>query len=70
MGVIVLGVQPGFPADVAGLQPGDIITRINRKPVTSLAAIVTAQADFVAHPDAALIEAQRDRETMLRILKP
>ena len=52
------------------LQPGDIITRINRKPVTSLAAIVTAQADFVAHPDAALIEAQRDRETMLRILKP
>ena len=70
VGVIVLGVQPGFPADVAGLQPGDIITRINRKPVTSLAAIVTAQADFVAHPDAALIEAQRDRETMLRILKP
>jgi len=27
-GVIVLGVQPGFPAEVAGLQPGDIITRI------------------------------------------
>ena len=70
LGVIVLGVQPGFPADVAGLQPGDLIARVNRQPVTSLAELAAAQAEFIAHPAAVLIEAQRDRETVLRILKP
>lgn len=35
-GVLVQGVQPGSPADQAGLQGGDIILEINRKPVSSI----------------------------------
>jgi len=31
-GVIVIGVQSGFPAEVAGLSRGDVITKINQQP--------------------------------------
>jgi serine protease Do len=34
-GVIVGGVQPGSPAADAGLQPGDVISRVGQTPVTS-----------------------------------
>ena len=34
-GVVVEAVHPGSPADDAGLQPGDVIQEVNRKPVTS-----------------------------------
>jgi serine protease Do len=32
-GVIISAVTPGFPADKAGLKPGDVITSINGEPV-------------------------------------
>ena len=69
-GVIVIGVQPGFPADVAGLQPGDIVTTINRQPVSSLEVLKAAHADYVRKPEPALLEAERDRRASLFILKP
>src|SRR6202012_999112 len=34
-GVAVAQVQPGSPAEDAGLSSGDVILEINRKPVTS-----------------------------------
>jgi serine protease Do len=34
-GVVIQQVRPGSPADDAGLQPGDVITQIDRKPVQS-----------------------------------
>jgi serine protease Do len=34
-GVLVADVVPGDPADQAGIQPNDIIIKINKKPVTS-----------------------------------
>jgi serine protease Do len=34
-GVIVSAVVPGSPADDAGIQPGDLVTAVNRQPVTS-----------------------------------
>jgi serine protease Do len=69
-GVIVLGVQSGFPAEVAGLSRGDIITKINQQPIDSLAVVQAAHAAFEAKPAPTLLEAQRDRRVSLYILKP
>jgi serine protease Do len=69
-GVLVIGVQPGFPADVAGLAPGDIITRINRRPVSSLEVINAAAASYAAKPAPTLFEAERERHVFLYVLKP
>jgi serine protease Do len=35
-GVIVISVQPGSPAEQAGIRPGDVIYEINRTPVNSV----------------------------------
>jgi serine protease Do len=70
IGVMVIGVRSGFPADVAGLAAGDVITTINRQPVTSLAVIGAAHAAYAAKPEPALFEAERDRRVALFILKP
>jgi serine protease Do len=69
-GVLVIGVQPGFPADVAGLSRGDIITKINRQPVESLAIIQRVHAGYIKKPAPVLVEAQRNREVSLYVLKP
>ena len=69
-GVLVIGVQPGFPADVAGLSRDDIITRINQQPVTSLETLKAAYAAYDAKPEPTLLEAQRFRRVSLYILKP
>jgi serine protease Do len=34
-GVVVQNVRPGSPADDAGIQPGDVILEVNRKPAVS-----------------------------------
>ena len=69
-GVLVIGVRPGFPADVAGLAAGDIIMTINRQPITSLDVVRAAHAAYAAKPEPALFEAVRDRRVALFILKP
>ena len=69
-GVLVIGVRSGFPADVAGLAAGDVITTINRQPVTSLAVVGAAQSAYAAEPEPALFEVDRDRRVALFILKP
>ena len=69
-GVVVIGVQPGFAADVAGLSRGDIIVKINQQPVASLEVIKAAQAAYEANPAPTLFEAQRNRRVSLYILKP
>jgi len=47
-GVRVDGVAPGSPSELAGLDPGDIITEINGRPVTTVADYFAAVA---ASPD-------------------
>jgi len=69
-GVIVIGVQPGFPADAAGLSRADIITKINQQPVTSIDVIKAAQAAYETKPAPTLFEVQRNRRVSLYILKP
>jgi len=69
-GVLVIGVRPGFPAEVAGLLPGDVVTRINQRPVGSLEVIKSAYAAYGVKPQPTLFEAERDRRVSLYILKP
>ncbi|HEY5078853.1 MAG TPA: PDZ domain-containing protein, partial [Opitutaceae bacterium] len=69
-GVLVIGVQRGFPADVAGLARGDIITKINQMPVSSLAVVRAVDAAYAAAPSATLFEIQRERRVSLVVLKP
>ncbi len=69
-GVMVIGVRPGFPADVAGLAAGDIVTTINRHPVASLEVIKAAHATYESKPEPVLFEVERDRRVALFILKP
>ncbi|GAB1487756.1 hypothetical protein MASR2M8_01970 [Opitutaceae bacterium] len=69
-GVLVIGVQAGYPAAVAGLSRGDIITKINDTPVTSLESVKTAHAAFEAAPTPVLIEARRNFRVSLYVLKP
>ena len=69
-GVMVIGVQPGFPADVAGVVRGDIIMKINQQPVTSLDVLKAAQTAYGAKPEPTLFEVQRNRRVSLFILKP
>jgi len=69
-GVIVIGVQPGFPAAVAGLAPGDIITKLNQQTLTELETLKRVYQQFEARPDSLLVEAMRDRHVSLYVLKP
>jgi len=41
-GAAVAEVRPGSPAEDAGLQPGDVIVEVNRKPVTSAEQFASA----------------------------
>ncbi|MCX6952475.1 MAG: PDZ domain-containing protein [Verrucomicrobia bacterium] len=69
-GVLVIGVQPGFPAANAGISRGDIVIKINEKSVLSLDVIKAAQATYDTKPEPTLFEVQRNRRVSLYILKP
>jgi serine protease Do len=45
-GVVVRSVQPGSPADRAGLQPGDVITAVGSTPVRSVDALVDVVSEL------------------------
>jgi len=40
-GIVVTGVAPGSPAGERGMQPGDLIVEVNRKPVTTVQDFMT-----------------------------
>lgn len=69
-GVLVIGVQRGFPAQTAGLTRGDVITTINRQPVKDLATVEAAVARYADTPGPVLVEARRDYRVSLYVLKP
>jgi len=69
-GVIVLGVQAGYPAGEAGLARGDIITKVGTTPLADLATLKKIYEDYEATPEPELVEAQRDRRISLYVIKP
>lgn len=69
-GLVVLGVQSGFPAAVAGMARDDIITKINGKPVASLETAKNIYVDYEVKPEPTLIETSRNHRVSLYILKP
>ena len=70
VGMLVIGIQPGFPADVAGLARGDIITSIDQKPITTLAVAKSLYAGYERKPAPTLVEARRARTVSLYVMKP
>ena len=69
-GVIVIGVQPGFPAAVAGLAAADIITKVDQQPLATLDVLKSIYQSFEAKPASLLLLTTRDRRVSLYVLKP
>ncbi|HEX7632658.1 MAG TPA: PDZ domain-containing protein, partial [Lacunisphaera sp.] len=70
MGVVVLGVQPGYPAAEAGLARGDIITKVGSQAIAELAQLKSLYEAYDAKPAPQLVEAQRNRRISLYVIKP
>ncbi|MBT8190086.1 MAG: PDZ domain-containing protein [Bacteroidia bacterium] len=60
-GAKVTGIMEGSAAEKAGLTEGDVITRVNDTPVTSIESLLGALSGFNPN-DIAIIEAHRDGE--------
>ncbi|HEY9183163.1 MAG TPA: Do family serine endopeptidase [Gammaproteobacteria bacterium] len=64
-GLLVTRIDPDSPAGRSGLRPGDVITKINRVPVRTLADAVPV----VEHARAVLLEIQRAERSELIVLR-
>ena len=54
-GAVIRQVQPGSSADNAGLQPGDVIVEVDRKPVQSAADVQKALGSVAKGQDALVL---------------
>ncbi|HYM79370.1 MAG TPA: Do family serine endopeptidase [Candidatus Dormibacteraeota bacterium] len=68
-GAIVEDVQPGSPADNAGLQRGDVIQEVNRKQVKSASDVAQALSSVTKGDDALLLVWSQGGSTY-RVLHP
>ena len=66
-GVIVTGVLQNGPAAKAGLQPGDVITAVNGKGVTSVSQLLTAVAGLKPGTPAPLSVLRKDGASELAV---
>ena len=69
-GVVVIGVQPGYPASVAGVARGDVLTKVNQQPVDTLDVLKRAHAAYEASSEPVLVEVMRNRQISLVVFKP
>ena len=67
-GVAVTGVDPSSAAAAAGIQPGDVIQQVDRKPVSNLAQYQNAMQAAGNHPVLLLID--RRGATMFVVVQP
>ena len=68
-GAVVQDVQPGSPADNAGLQRGDVIAEVNRHAVSSAADVAKALGDIPKGQDALVLVWSNGGSTF-RVLHP
>jgi len=68
-GAAIANVRPGSPADDAGLQPGDVVVEVNRKPVTSAEQFATAVHANPAGKDILLLVWSKGNDSF-RVLHP
>jgi serine protease Do len=68
-GAVVERVQPGSPADNAGLQQGDVILEVNRKPVHDAAEVKNALGSVPKGQDALVLVWSNGGNTF-RVLHP
>ena len=68
-GAAIADVRPGSPADDAGLQPGDIVLEVNRKPVTSADQFASAMHAAPAGKDILLLVWSKGNNSF-RVLHP
>jgi serine protease DegQ len=64
-GVLVMRVDPGSPAAERGLRPGDVITKVNRVPVASLADAMPLFEDARS----IILEVQRGNRSQLILMR-
>lgn len=69
-GVIVIGTQPAYPADKAGLVRGDIITKVKDQPIENLEQLKAIYGNFEQVPETLLVEALRNSSVSFFVLKP
>lgn len=69
-GVRVIGIQPAFPAENAGLRRNDIISTVNREPIDSLQKLKEIYEGYEKSPDKILLEVWRYRKILYFVLKP
>ena len=69
-GVLVIGVQGGYPAAVSGIAVGDVIIKVAGEPIRTLAHLKEHYQGYVDTPAPVLIEAQRNRRIALYVFKP
>jgi serine protease Do len=65
-GVVVASIAPGSPAAEAGLRPGDVITRIDRKAVTATADVPSAITDLKPGDEVSIVVHRGDARILLR----
>jgi S1-C subfamily serine protease len=66
-GVAILDVTPGSRAARAGLEPGDVITAVNRQPVGTVRDLGRALGDA---PGTVALTVWRDGRLMLIVFRP
>ncbi len=69
-GVLITGVRDASTADAANLRAGDIILRVDQKPVSNVDELIAAVAAWDAGKKPTLVDIRRDRSERSVIIKP
>ncbi len=68
-GVVVTGVDPGSPAEEAGIQTGDVIQQVNRKPVKNVEDFIQ-KVETAKNQDHILLLLQRGQNNLFAAVTP